>query len=520
MILSALSQGTARLLRPARPEREEVQEGFALLAAGVRGRQSLPRGADGDRGRLRLPRGTDGAEGRRSPPRGGARRRNRVPALLAALWLSGCAAADFDLGHGSTPPEAAAAVSPALYAEFCAVSQIRKRPGFGADIRGGIGGHAVFYLHGACRDRDARYPVLRLCDPSRPGEPEGAGLSMNSNYRNAKWVATDGPGFFFEGGLRPGERLTRARYRQAQAEAAAQGIFDGVEFHETSFAAMPPGMSRRDWMYEISVATDYAIAFGRGRYCARVPVGRAAMGRMVAFLNAENAPYRAGQREFRWNIFNDNCAHLAHNALAAAGLWAEWPTGRPLLVSVFDFPVPRNEFVNTALRANDMPIDDLDAVWADAAARRSVLRAAELPTRPGALVSAVPPWRDNDLYETDLALIFYDDAITSRYQRRFDRLFAEARFHDAEANLAHFAALYARIRAARQPPEGWLRRHGQAAPAERARLAAFHARYYEAVDAAAASVATRLALLRAAVPRGEASRADGPGAAGAPSCRC
>lgn len=61
---------------------------------------------------------------------------------------------------------------------------------------------------------------------------------------------------------------------------------------------------------------------------------------IVHYLNALNQPYRSAQKDFHWNVLRDNCAYLAHNALAAVGLWPELRTDRPLLVAAFDFPVP------------------------------------------------------------------------------------------------------------------------------------------------------------------------------------
>ncbi len=282
--------------------------------------------------------------------------RRSCPALslLAALWLGGCALARFDVPGAAD--EAAYAGAHPYYAEFCALSQIKKKVGWGADIRGEIGGHSVFYLNGACRVSGLGYPVLEVCATGDAGlgagPPDGVGISENEHFRNAKWVATPGRDFFFGGGL-PKAGLTRAAYDGVQAQAKRLGIYDGVAFHDVVFAEKPPGWAVEDWKYEMSVATDYALALGRGRDCARIPVTRAQMGRMVDFLNAENAPYREGRRTFRWSVFNDNCIHLAHNALAAAGLLDPWPTERFLPVAVFDFPVPKNEFVNLMRRTND-----------------------------------------------------------------------------------------------------------------------------------------------------------------------
>ncbi len=360
----------------------------------------------------------------------------RFVALCLALLLSACAAAHF-------PPVGADDPASAFYAEFCALSQIKKIPGFGADIRGDIGGHSIFYLQGACLDREAHYPVLVLC------EQGGAGLSVNEHFQNTKWVATPGHDLFFDGNLPPSAPLTQAAYRTVERQARAAGVYDGVAFHERYFANKPADWSREDWQYEISIGTDYAVGLARGRYCARVPVDRAAMRRMIAFLNAENAPYRAGAT-FRWNIFTDNCIHLAHNALAAAGLWAPWRTHRSLLVSIFDFPVPRNEFVNFMRRTNDEIPPDPDSI--DPVARAALLDSGLLPARPGALAISRPVHAPNDVYETDdLKLIFYDDPLFGSYYGWFDAIFAQPRYTDAHANRAYFAAVGRAALARRKP---------------------------------------------------------------------
>ncbi len=398
-------------------------------------------------------------------------RPSRLASLLAALWLAACATARFDQAGAD---EADYAAQHPFYAEFCALSQIKKKPGFGADIRGEIGGHAVFYLNGACLAPAARYPLLEVCEGG-----DGVGLSMNAHFRNAKWVATPGRDFFFHGNLPAAAPVTRETYRAVQREAQRLGIYDGVEFHDGVFDAMPAGWSRADWKYEVSVATDYAISLGRGRYCARVPVDRAGMGRMVAFLNGQNAPYRAGA-PFYWSVFRDNCIHLAHNALAAAGLWDELPINRFILFAVFDFPVPKNEFVNLMRRTNDALPADPGALYRDLAARRSLLEHGALPTRPGALAEARPPQQPNAVYETELKLIFYDEPLLGPYQGWFDQVFSQPRYTDATANQDDFAARARRIAAARKPLAWWLARAPYAGdPAGFARV---YDRFYALMD--------------------------------------
>jgi hypothetical protein len=417
-----------------------------------------------------------------------------VGAVGASIGLAACSTIPVD----TRPTAAAEQLYDTLYpyyAEICAVSELKKKPGFGAEIGSGIGGHSVMYLNGVCRDDDAHYPTIKLCDAKTPIAQRGVGISVNAHFKNANWIATEGRDFFFHGTLAPHERLTRAAYERTQSRAKAMGILDGVVFHDEVFDDMPAGMSRRDYMYEVSVATDYAIGFGRDRYCARVPLDRQRMSRIVDFLNGLNAIYKDGKKDFEWDVLRNNCSHVAHNALAAADIWQPWPTERFVLFAAFDFPVPKNEFVNLMRRTNDMPIEDVDAVYADEIARHALIQSEPLPTAPGALAEAERAVHDNDVYDTDLRLIFYDDPILGSYERRFRRIFAEPRYVDLRANLQHFADLYREIERQRQSDASSPDGHADRTPAGRDDRARFYALYDRYIDRAIAEVSAELALL-------------------------
>jgi hypothetical protein len=435
-----------------------------------------------------------------------------VGTICAVLGLAACSTAHVDTGPTAGEEEVYASVFP-YYAELCAVSELKKKHGFGAEISSGVGGHAVFYLNGVCREDGSHYPVIRLCTDSTPAAERGVGISVNAHYKNANWIATPGRDFFFHGGLAPGEPVTRAAYQRIQDRAKALGILDGIEFHDVVFEDAPPNMSQRDYKYDVSVATDYAIGFGRDRYCARVPLDRERMARIVDFMNALNVDYRDGKKEFDWDVLSNNCSHVAHNALAVAGLWSTWETRRFFLFSAFDFPVPKNEFVNLMRRTNDMDIRDLDEVYADDAARQALMRLDELPTVPGALAEAEPAVRDNEVYDTDLSLIFYDDPITGRYRRRFDRIFAEPRYTNLRDNLGYFADLYGKIGRERRPLASFLADQNGRTPTERDALASFYTRYYGYIERQDAAVAAKLAAL----PRSTASFAHSHGGGGNPA---
>ena len=329
------------------------------------------------------------------------------------------------------------------HAELCALSEIRKRPGFGAEFGSGAGGHSLLYLNGVCVDRSSGYPVLRVCDELASAADHGVGISVNSHYRNANWVAVEGRDFVFGGALNPCEALTRSSYARTQERARAIGVLDGIEFHDYFFRDKPGYMSQLDYMYDISVGTDYAVRFGRDVYRAKVPLDRQRMESIVTLLNALNAPYRDGQRIYRWRLFNDNCSHVAHNALATAGIWAPWPTGQFFAFAAVNFPVPKNEFVDLVLRVNDLPVDDPRAMYADAIVRRALLEMDIVPTAPGGLVSVDRAIAENEVYETErLRLIFYANPFWGRYHRHFARIFREPRYFDLRTNLRFFAALY------------------------------------------------------------------------------
>lgn len=413
-------------------------------------------------------------------------------AFGTSFLLAACATAHVDRMPSANDERLYDSLYP-YYAEFCAVSQIEKKPGSGADTSGGPGGHSVLYLNGVCRDDGTGYPTVKMCDAASAPERKGVGLSVNAHFKNASWVATEGRDFFFHGTLAPDERLTPAAYERTQAKAKEMGILDGVEFHAEVFDDMPPGWSRRDYMYEVSIATDYAIAYGRDRYCARVPLSREKMARMVRYLNALNATYRDGKKDFEWDVFRNNCSHVTHNALAEAGVWDEWATHDFFLFAAIDFPVPKNEFVDLMRRTNDLPLDDVGALWRDAAARRSLLQSDGLPAEAGALAEAEPAVQNNDIYATDLSLIFYDDPIFGVYRQRFERIFAEPRYFDIRASLKHFSGLYRKARLQRKSVEAYLDHPPQD-------FVNFYIRYYEYVDRMSARVDAELAALSSTPP--------------------
>jgi hypothetical protein len=398
--------------------------------------------------------------------------------------LSGCGTLPLPSPAARDDKAAYTALHP-YYFEFCALSELQKKPGYGVDLRGGVGGHSTIYLNGACL-KGSRYAELEVCtkDPAS----NGLGLSVNAHFANANWVAIPGEDFFYHGDLKPGEALTRQVYDATKAHAKRLGIYNAIRFHDDVFDDMPPGYTREAFKYEVSISTDYATGYGRDRYCARVPVSASEMARIVRYMNSLNEPYRNDKAEYEWNVFSDNCIHVAHNALAAIGFWPIWPIHRPMLLAMFDFPVPKNEFVNIMRRANDMPIDDPLTVWNDTSTRRALLAGERLPRRAAAIATFEPAVHDNAVYNTDLDLIFYDEPIFGSYEGWYRKIAAEPRYTDLQADLNIYRALYNRIEAERRPLDWWLTAH----PGLRWKpdFPAFYARFYDDIERSAASITT------------------------------
>src|SRR5215831_6400965 len=206
------------------------------------------------------------------------------------------------------------------YVELCAASQFRSNlTGEG----GGVAGHAILYLKGACKDDGAPFPQLRRCRAAATSlsDPEhGAGVSVNQMFKNVNWVATPGYELVFNGGLAPGERLTRLQFEAVEREAIAKGVYKGVTFHR--FQGADSDTDLRDFLERAGIGTDLALRFARSVFCARLPVTAGMLDQIIAFLNDKNREYAEGAADYNWSAWADNCSHTMRNALAAANIWS------------------------------------------------------------------------------------------------------------------------------------------------------------------------------------------------------
>src|SRR5215813_4528560 len=116
------------------------------------------------------------------------------------------------------------------YVELCATSQFRSK----LKGEGGVAGHAVMYIKGACKDEQAPFPQVRRwrVAATELNDPEhGAGVSVGRWFRNINWVATPGYKLFYQGNLEIGEPLTQAHFDETVREVISKGVYKGVQFH-------------------------------------------------------------------------------------------------------------------------------------------------------------------------------------------------------------------------------------------------------------------------------------------------
>ena len=405
------------------------------------------------------------------------------------LGLRGYGHLESDLGIGShgtlgehVPHPTYDALFP-QYVELCAVTQLRTVEG----RAGGVPGHAVMYLQGACWDADAPYPRLQLVDEEEVRQPEaGVGVSVNRYFRNANWIAVPGRKLFFDGTLTPGERVTEEHNQETLERALSLGLYDGLKLHD--YPTDAPRPSLRDFVLRHSLGSDFALTFARSVLSIRVPVTQPMMRELVTFLNDLNHQYATGSAEYDWSGYEDNCVHALHNALAAAGIWKPKAVRTIRLRQFFNLALPANAFLLLALRTMEFAIEEFRAVWNDVCAHDSLLEFDWLPGRHGALISRRPVRQANDLYDTGFHLFVLERPFRSGKIRRAETLLGDPRFLDLEANLRWFRERYCGILDARLPDQGALLRGDRYRAVRRA--------YYAYVEHQLADVEAKLSALQ------------------------
>ena len=274
---------------------------------------------------------------------------------------------------------------------------------------------------------------------------------MNRWFRNVNWVAFDGREQFYgdEGG-RTGT-VTPARLEAAARQAIADGVYRGVELWP--YPGAPPQPDLFDFVLRNSVATDFALLYGRSALCGRVPVQAEMLDEVIDFLNDLNREFATGAADYRWSGYHDNCVHTLANALAAASIREPIAVWETRLRQLFHLAVPANEAIGLAALGTSGPIDSYERIFDDDSMRNGLLEFDWLPTRHGALLVSLPVHPDNQVFDPQPRLLVFQGAVTLRTTRRLLKLLDDPRFTELDANLRHFRQVYGEILADRERQE-------------------------------------------------------------------
>ena len=290
---------------------------------------------------------------------------------------------------------------------------------------------------------------------------------MNQILSNVNWVAIPGRDQFFRGGLRPEQTLDDTSYEAAVGTATRSGWFAGVKIKDKVMRQRPAAMPTTEFIVRNSIGTDFALNFARTAYCARLPLSREATGKVIAYLNGANE--RALDGGYTWNAYTDNCSHVTHNALAAAGVWDAKQTRRPGVTSVVkdilsvakavalqrmsDFSFPANNFVRAFEAGNERPIDAAAAAFKDHDVTRT-LNDGWISTGPGALIVTYPMHAAtrNQVFAAGRDPFLFSVPRVWDKEDKFKVLTRNASpsLTDLGANLSHFRDRFAQILTRRQ----------------------------------------------------------------------
>lgn len=190
---------------------------------------------------------------------------------LNKLLISGISLVSIQTGAALAAPATYDQIYP-YYAEFCAVTQLKPLVGTNG---GGTGGHGVLFLKGVCRDKSAGYPRLKLCEEGSIdlSNPEaGTSISVDQIFQNVNWIALDGKDLLITGNLTEDKRLDQATQEKLITHVMSLDLFRGVKIHPEYMKDKPKGMTDDEYTVRQTLATEFALNFGRNVYCARLPI--------------------------------------------------------------------------------------------------------------------------------------------------------------------------------------------------------------------------------------------------------
>lgn len=318
------------------------------------------------------------------------------------------------------------------YAEVCTATQYL--PLVERANNGGTGGHATVFLNGACLDESKPYPYLKMCDDSvdlTDPNTSGVGVSLNLMFANVRFIAIPGRDNFMKGPAEWGEMITPEVVERTRQYYLQQPWFDGIELASeqtkdcTCKADQCTKPELKKCLIDKNTGIDFAITFARSSYCARLPMPKQALAKVVESLNVQNTDAylksKNGERGYTYDVIVDNCSHLIHNAIAATGFFdakakvkSTWYSKiwGPIseiaadldanIISGGEFglmSVPVHNINRIAKRSIDLKINDIDEMYKNDSLNKMIFNYNWIPAGSGSMVSVTRQRRNSTAFE-------------------------------------------------------------------------------------------------------------------------
>ena len=293
------------------------------------------------------------------------------------------------------------------YIDFCGLTQYKE---IGQEW-GGIYGHSVMYIKGACQDETRTdFPHIRKCNDN-DGPNAGVGISLDSFFTNVAWIAVNGRDFVFYGDLPPDQPLNNETREAIYTKAIAKNIAPGVILEDWIEKEWnPKNETRAHFLARKTFGTEFGVSLARSAYCARIPIvaglGKpkdAILNDVIGYLNGLNDKMHAKTGGI-YDPGSFNCTTLIHNTLAAIGFWGpldtNWSSYKnydsvkdyiDVAKHYNDLAIPLNEAWDALIRGSgDESSLHLGSLLSRPELRAPLMNYGWLPAEPGVVIDFLP----------------------------------------------------------------------------------------------------------------------------------
>lgn len=302
-------------------------------------------------------------------------------------------------------------------------------------------GHITLYVENACLDKKKKYPHLKVCDPGQHSSLKGTMLSVNSLAKNANWIGIPSFELAISGLHDADKRVTSSAVQHSLKLAIATGSYKGVEVHSDTHLPHKELLRR---IARNSLSMEVGMRMGRNVYCSRLPIESHILPKLIAHLNNVNSIYKQKNKIFNWHPLFNNCAHLAHNALASLHVWGFKETDASLIDQLSNIAVPANEMLDLMYIGNDVDLSHPSSIYKNQFFYKSIMDNNWLPTRHGVLHEHLPVFSKNDVFNTHgLKLKSYQlPGSLTKYKKFYKKMNSDSRYFDIQSNLEFFRTKY------------------------------------------------------------------------------